>query len=119
MGACPLIVTNARAITNDDDERERAAKRQKRNADLFTNAKNELEKLENEHPPPYRDGSIVRERFTHSQVKSECIRHWDMARREGSEMLRVETRMKQYLQSVKEAQASITPRRGRKRKTPR
>ena len=49
MGACPLIVTNARAMTNDDDERERAAKRQKRNADLFTNAKNELEKLENEH----------------------------------------------------------------------
>ena len=36
-------------MTNDDDERERAAKRQKRNADLFTNAKNELEKLENEH----------------------------------------------------------------------
>ena len=49
MGASPLIVTNARAMTNDDDERERAAKRQKRNADLFTNAKNELEKLENEH----------------------------------------------------------------------
>jgi hypothetical protein len=72
-----------------------------------------------ENPPPYRDGSIVRKRFTRSQVKSECIRHWDTARREGSEMLRVETRMKQYLQSVKEAQASITPRRGRKRKTPR
>jgi len=36
-------------MTNVDDERERAAKRQKRNADLFTNAKNELEKLENEH----------------------------------------------------------------------
>jgi len=32
-------------MTNDDDERERAAKRQKRNADLFTNT----EQLKNEH----------------------------------------------------------------------
>ena len=36
-------------MTNDDDERERAAKRQKRHAAVFQNAKNELEKLENEH----------------------------------------------------------------------
>ena len=36
-------------MTNDDDERERAAERQKRHAAVFQNAKNELEKLENEH----------------------------------------------------------------------
>lgn len=50
MGACPLIVTNARAMTNDDDERERAAKRQKRNADLFT-SRSRRAAVENGKPP--------------------------------------------------------------------
>lgn len=69
-----------------------------------------------ENPPPYRDGN-VRRRFTRSQVKSECIQHWDKASRKGGEMSRVETRMDQYLCSVEAARASVT-RRGGKQKTP-